>query len=452
MSAPSLVLSPAAEREATRTVAEFQSATAEILTEAPPTAARMTLVALLALVATALVLAVFLPIDKVVTSRGKVTSIAPKIVVQPLETSIVRAIAVRQGQVVKKGEVLATLDPTFSGADVAQLGRRIASLEAEIGRLRAELAGTPYEPPADTLDGGLQKRIQTMRAAQYAATLTSFDEKIAAVQAMRDRASRELAHFRERLQLTTEVETMRDTLQQKQVGSRLSAIVATDARVEIERNVTVQEGVIRTAAHSLQDLEAQRRSFVEKWASDTATEIVEKTRSLDDAREAFAKAAKRRDLVDLRAVEDALVLQVGDVSVGAVVETAQKIFTLVPIAGGVQVDLEIAAADQGFVKPGQAVELKLDAWRYTRHGTAHGVVRTVSADSFVREGAFGQPGATVFVAQVDITSTALREVPADFRLVPGMPLSAEVMVGSRTLAGYFLEKAVPMTTEGFREP
>lgn len=445
-------LSLAADRTAVNAIAEFQSATAELLEERPPLMARTTLHVLTAFVVAIVVMATVLPIDRVVTSRGRVTSVAPTIVVQPLETSIIKSLAVREGQIVKAGDVLATLDPTFSTADVSVLERRIASLTAEIDRLNAELGGTPFVPTASSPDAALQTDLFTTRAAQYRAVLASFDQKLAAARTDRDRAEREITLLQERLRLMSEVETMRATLQSKQVGTRMSTIEASNARVEIERAIASQEGALESARHGIEDLEAQRDGFVQKWRSDAASDLVDRQRQLDQANEDYAKAVKRRDLVDLRAVEDAVVLQMGDVSVGSVVQSGERILTLIPVAGGLQVEIDVSARDQGYLKVGQPVELKLDAWRYTLHGTAKGVVRSISGDSFTQKTSSGATGPVFYRALIEITDANLRDVTPDFRLVPGMPLTADVAVGSRTVLQYFLELAMPLMSEGMREP
>lgn len=445
-------LSAAAEIAAARDVADFQSDSAEILGARISKLSQMTLHVLAAMVVVGILVSGLVPIDRVVTARGRVTSVEPKIVVQPLETSIMRQINVREGQIVKAGEVLATLDPTFSGADVRMISQRIATLEAETARLSAELHGKPFRMSTEEPVGVLQERLYAARAAQYRATLTGYDEKIGAAQAAIDRATKELGYYSERLSLIREVETMRTTLQERQTGSRLNTIVASDQRVEIERNVAVQQLTLASAQHQLDGVRADRDGFQRKWVADIAEQLVDRQRQLDAARDELAKAGRRREMIDLRAVQDAVVLQIGDISIGSVVEAAKKIFTLVPIGGGLQVEVEVSGSDQGFVDVGQPVVLKFDAWPYTRHGSGRGVVRSVSADSFRQQTAQGGAGPAIYLAHVDIVDAQLRGVPADFRLVPGMPVTADVAVGSRTPLGYVLDKVVPLLTEGFREP
>jgi HlyD family type I secretion membrane fusion protein len=445
-------LSAAADLAAARDVADFQSDSAEILGARISRLSQLTLHVLAAMVVAGILLAGLVPIDRVVSARGRVTSVEPKIVVQPLETSIIRQINVREGQIVKAGEVLATLDPTFSGADVRMLSQRIATLEAETARLSAELHGTPFRSPTGEAPGLLQERLYAARAAQYRATLTGYDERVGAAQAAIDRATKELGYYSERLSLIREVEVMRTTLQERQTGSRLNTIVASDQRVEIERNVAVQQLTLTSTQHQLDGVRAERDGFQRKWVADVAEQLVDRQRQLDAARDDLAKAGKRREMIDLRAVQDAVVLQIGDISLGSVIEGAKKIFTLVPIGGGLQVEVEVAGADQGFIEVGQPVVLKFDAWPYTRHGTGRGVVRSVSADSFRQTTPQGGSGPAIYVAHVDIVDAQLRGVPTDFRLVPGMPVTADVAIGSRTPLAYVLDKVVPLLTEGFREP
>jgi HlyD family type I secretion membrane fusion protein len=448
LSPPSL----AADRAAARAVADFQSDTAEILSADLSRTSRLTLHVLAAMMAVVLVLAGVLPVDRVVTAHGRVTSVEPHIVVQPLETSIVRQIAVREGQVVRAGDVLARLDPTFSGADVAMLGQRIATLEAETARLDAELHDRPYVAKSDGPVELLQASLWEARRAERRALDLGYEEKIAGARSTRERAEKELGYYTERLGLIREVESMRTTLQERQSGSRLNTIIASDQRVDIERNVEVQRLNAETAAHQLESLRAELDSSRRKWVADVAEQLVDRQRVLAAAREEMTKAGKRRELIDLRAVQDAVVLQITDISIGSVVESSKKLFVLVPLAGGLQVQVELAATDQGYVEVGQPVELKFDAWPYSRHGTGKGVVRTISADSFRQQNQQGAREPAVYLANVDILAADLRGVPADFRLVPGMPVTADVAVGSRTMLGYLLDKVIPLTSEGLREP
>lgn len=145
-------------------------------------------------------------------------------------------------------------------------------------------------------------------------------------------------------------------------------------------------------------------------------------------------------------------MQVADVSVGAVVQSGQRILTLVPRDAELQVEADIAGSDQGFIKPGDPVKIKFDAFRYLQYGTASGRVRTISGDSFTKRADDLPARQPFYRAYVDLTSTALRNVPADFRLVPGMPLTAEIIVGSRTILSYFVEGALKSLDEGMREP
>ena len=82
--------------------------------------------------------------DRVITSQGgKIVPTQQVNVFQALDTSLIRSIDVREGQRVQKGQLLATLDPTFTSADVQQLKEQSTSLEAQIARDRAELDQQP---------------------------------------------------------------------------------------------------------------------------------------------------------------------------------------------------------------------------------------------------------------------------------------------------------------------
>ncbi|MCX7178624.1 MAG: biotin/lipoyl-binding protein, partial [Proteobacteria bacterium] len=133
------VPNPKGEKDAT--VVEFLPDADEIERSPLPRMAQITLHVLLATLLTFLLWATFSEIDQVVVGHGRLVTPLPNIIVQPLETSIITSLDVRVGQVVKKGDRLATLDPTFTEADQSQLRTRLSSLDTQSQRLEAELSG-----------------------------------------------------------------------------------------------------------------------------------------------------------------------------------------------------------------------------------------------------------------------------------------------------------------------
>ncbi len=167
---------------------------------------------------------------------------------------------------------------------------------------------------------------------------------------------------------------------------------------------------------------------------------------------------KRNDLVSLSAPADAVVLNVGRVSSGSVAggggtqSLAQEpLFTLVPLDAPMEVDVHVAASDIGFIKKGDPVQLKLDAYRFVQHGTAKGVIKTISEGTFIADDN-NVPTAPYFKARVALTEVHLRNVPADFRLIPGMTLVGDIMVGRRTILSYLVEGVLRTGSEAMREP
>lgn len=431
---------------------EFISDSAEILNAAIPKAARMTVTVVAAFVGVAILLSILIPIERVVSSTGRIISEAPHVVIQPIETSIVREIHVREGQRVNKGEILATLDPTFSEADATSWRRQVGALKAEIERLYDEVDGRPYQPLGNDLFTELQQRYYSARRSQYDSAITNLNGKVAAIEALRTQLSSELHLFGQRLDILKQTEEMKASLVERQAISKMELLQVSDNRLELERQIAELQGQLSTSANDLESAKAARDNYVQQWRSDAMQQLVKQQGELNSAMEQLSKADKRHELIEMRAPQDAIVLQVGDISVGAVVQTAQKMFILVPADAKLEVEAEISTLEQGFVHPGQEVEVKLDAWPFAKYGGLKGTVRSLSADSVTIGKTNESSGKAVYLAKIDLDSPELDSRPAGFGLVPGMTLTSDIVVGKRTLAGYLFERASPALTEGMREP
>jgi len=207
-------------------------------------------------------------------------------------------------------------------------------------------------------------------------------------------------------------------------------------------------------------LKAQRESYIHKWHSDTASQLVLDRNDLDVTRDALEKAQKLQDLTSLDAPVDAVVLKVGKVSQGSVAPGGGQdsalpgqdpLFTLVPLDVPVDAEINILSQDVSFIRVGDPVTLKLDAYPFIRHGTVSGVVKTISEGSFTTD-QNNTPVPPYFKLRVTITGVHMRSVPRDFRLIPGMTVVGDVLVGRRTIMSYLIEGALRTGSEAMREP
>ncbi len=438
-----------------RVVTEFQSDAIEIEQQPPPRVARATLYCVVALIAVAVGWATFSQVDMIVTAQGKLITTRPNLVVQPLETSVIREIHVKPGDRVNAGEVLATLDPTFSQADLDTLRNKVAAFDASISRLRAELGGQEYVVSGSAnADEILQRKVFLQRKSSYDAQIQNYDAQIASAQANLKTAQDEEAVLVQRLETMQSIETMRSTLMDKEVGSRLNLLLSRDARLEVESNLARVRGNIADDSHRVDKARADRKVFAEDFRKTAYQDLVEALEKREAAAEDLKKVELRRQLIVLKAPADAVVLEIANRTIGSVVREAETLFVLVPRDVPLQAEVNVEGRDIGQVSVGQPVRIKFEAFPFQKYGTGTGAVRVISDDSFSpdpkAEGA-GHPKAPYYRVLVDLLDTHLRLPQDRVQLIPGMAVTAELKVGRRSVMSYFLYPLLRGLDESIRE-
>ena len=434
------------------TVVEFLP-DADAIERSPLPASMRITVHTLALAMVLLVLwASFSEVERVVVAQGRLVNPLPNIVVQPLETSIIQKIEVRVGQVVRQGQVLATLDPTFAQADEAQLRSRLHSLDTQTQGLSAELRGGASAPAGKDADGRLQAQLSRERQANYAAQLGKLEQNIARVAASVDTNRRDQAVMAQRVKSLNEIEAMQEMLMAQQFGARLQLLEARDRRLAAEREMQLAANREHELRSELAALEAEKIAFTKSWRQKTMEDLLSTARDRDGINEQLQKADKRKQLVALVSPVDAVVLDMAKLSQGSVVQAAEQMFTLVPLGAALEAEVKIDALDIGYVKTADAVHIKLDAFPFQKHGTLDGQVRTISEDAFRRESA-GVGGLDAFyVSRVALGEGKLKNLTDRSRLLPGMTLAAEIVVGKRSVMSYLLWPLTKALNESLREP
>jgi hemolysin D len=400
-------------------------------------------------------------VDQVVTARGIVVSQSPTILVQPLDTAIVRSIDVREGQEVRPGQLLARLDPTFASADFAAVDAQVANLDAEIARLRAEAEGRTFSYDGLEPNWLLQVSIYSHRKAEFDAKVDNYRHRTDEIAAVISRSESDAAAYRQRLGVAQNIEDMRSRLEKMEAGSKLNSLLAKDSRVEMERASANAEQTAQGSKRDQEALLAERDAYIGGWRADALQKLSETEAKASDAREQLKKAKLRRQLVELRSDVNAIVQSVAKVSIGSVMQSGQQFITLVPVDVPLETEANVSGNDIGFVHVHDPVSIKLDTFPFSQYGMAEGTVRIVSPDSFTGQSEARNPTSAVpmttstepfYRSRITIDRVALHNVPAGFRLIPGMPVTADIKVGKRTVLQYLLGLMLPVAKEAMREP
>lgn len=436
----------------------FQPDLDEIIEAAPPHAMRSVHYFIVSLFAALVLIASLVKVEIVVSGAGHLTTEVPPVVLQPMERAIIRDIKVKVGDAVKKGQVLADLDPTFSNADMETLTVQARSLSAQLRRIEAEMNGEPFivQNPNDA-DEALQSDIYHQRESQYAARLRAFDEDINRLKANIQASTEDRAYLAQQLGIANEVEAMRTKLWEGRLTSKLQYLDSQNTRLRFQRDHQSVLDRLTDLQHNLQGKEAERQAFVDDWRGQLLEELLTKRTELAKVNEARAKVARLHDLVRLTAPSDGVVLEVARRSVGSVLREAEPLVTMVPSEATLIAEVMIGSSDVGYARPGDKVVLKVDAFPYQRHGMMEGRLISISEESFnpgskgIETNMPSGPGAQ-HRARIALTKTQLDDMADDARLIPGMTLTAEIKVGKRSVISYFINPITRGFGESIREP
>ena len=460
---------------------EFLPAALEVMETPPSPGMRMLLWLTCGLFVLAILWAIFGRIDVVAVAAGKTVPAGNVKLIQPIEIGAVRAIHVRNGQFVRKGQLLLELDPTLASADEAQSAQTLVSaqvLQARNDALLAYLAGRPatFVAPPGTPDNVLRTEQTYVRSAiaQYEAERASLRQQRAERQAELAGSQAEIAKLRESLPYLDRQMTARAELAEKGYYSRLKLLEYEQLRAEHVRDIDIQTANAARAAAAIGTIDADLRSLRENFGRTAVTELAEANDKAGLASEELRKSARRRQFQELRAPVDGVVQQLAVNTVGGVVQPAQPLMVIVPCSPGnaanpsrcaadIAVEAFVQNKDIGFVRTGQRVAVKLEAFNFTDYGLIEGTVETISRDAIDQSqepsgsardanGRPIQPG-LVYAARILLACGPAEpdRSPLCDRVRPGMAAQAEIKTGRRRIIQYLLSPISQAANEAGRE-
>jgi membrane fusion protein, adhesin transport system len=382
----------------------------------PPDSKKLTAIPLLALFALVafVVWASIAEIDQISRAQGQVIPVGRIQVVQSADGGVIQEILVREGDVVKSGQLLVQLDAAKIAASVAEGEAKVASIKGTLARIEAELFD---------------------RALVFPKEVDDYPEVI---------ANQSLLYSKRKAALEAEIDTLRSVQQimrqELQMNEPLLAFgdVSRTEILRLERQLTEVSGQIANRrAKYVQDLQAEYTKF--------SDDLVTSEQSLAQRRDALS-------YTQLIAPTNGIVKNIRLTTVGAVLRSSDEVLQIVPTGEELIVEGRVDTSDIAFIRVGQEGNVKFDAYDSAIYGSANARVSFISADSIVEEAEDGRRS-SFYRVRVSVDTASMRTPSGrdPIEIQPGMTVTVEIKTGKNTVLRYLTKPILKTFSESLTE-
>lgn len=448
---------------------EFLPAALEIMEKPPSPGLRWLLLSICGLFTIALIWSFAGRADVVATASGKVIPSDNVKIIQPIEIGYVRKIHVRNGQHVEAGQLLVELDPTLAGADAAQASQRLLTSQVIAARNLALLEYLKAGRSRFTAPAGTPPEIASTQNDFVQSSIAEYEgERASLIQQRAERAAElvgseaEISKLRQTLPLIEMQLAARKELADKGYFSKIRLLEFEQQKVEHVQNIAVQLSNASKARAAMSNIDAQLLRLKGSFRKNAVEALSEAQETTGLSREDVTKSARREDFQQLRAPVSGTVQQLAISTIGGVVQPAQALMIIVPDDAEVVVEASIMNKDIGFIREGQAVRVKLEAFNFTDYGIIPGVVESISRDAIdVSQQNRDRPRddverprpeqGPVYAARIRLLKRSIR-VRGDDRIIgPGLAAQVEIKTGERRIIQYLISPLAQTIDEAGRE-
>ncbi|MEO6092669.1 MAG: HlyD family efflux transporter periplasmic adaptor subunit [Novosphingobium sp.] len=363
--------------------------------------------AIIAFFALALAWSFWAELDQVSRAPGQIIPSGRIQVIQSSDGGQITSIAAREGDRVRKGELLVALDDVKLRAAVSEAQGKVASLLSSMTRINAELFDRPLAFPAEVRAFPDFIANQSML---YQKRRRALHDEIASLQGMHGLMQQEL-----------------------------------DMNMPLLRQGDVSKADVLRLRRGVSDIESQIVNARNKYVQDLQAEYARTEEELVSAREVLAQRSDALKATTITAPVDGIVKNVRLTTVGGVLRPGDEVLTIVPTGEELILECKMPPRDIAYIRIGQAASVKFDAYDSSIYGSASGRVTYISPDTLTEQGPNGSELVFYRVRLKVDTRRMKPHTPGEkIEILPGMTAIAEIQTGRNTV-WHYLTKPINKT-------
>ena len=419
--------------------------------ELPPLYTRLLAGTLTALVLGTITWSHFSMVDEVAVTQGE---LIPSVQVRPvraLEGGVIREIRVKEGDQVKKGDVLIVEDPKLSDSEVDRLQQNANLVRQDIARLEAERKGSTNAGNAiqDQLLAARLREFDTKQAGATADAQRQFSA-IAEAKAQLAKLQENLGNAKTTLVNASDRESSMRSLSGQAVP-RLEYLQAKDQLTEAEDKVaSFQQEIIgqQQAIQQAQQAYESARQSADRLGAERQSEILsqltQRRETLTDAEGQLAQAKVKAEGQKITAPLSGKIYNL-EASLGArTVQPGDEVLSILPTDHQLILEVKVLNRDVGFIKVGQAAKVKVATFPFQEFGVIKGKVLSISPNATADKDL-----GPVFKAKIKLDRSAVQVNGQAVELTPGMTANAEIVTRKRSVLTFLMEPITKRFDEAF---
>lgn len=383
-------------------------------------------------------------IDVVVSARGKVVPEGEIKTLQPIESGSISAIRVREGQAVKKGEVLIEIDPSVTETDLESKQKNLSLLELELARLNALINNQPFIPIPSCTDSAAisaQQLAYISTKSAYEQQRMVIDQQILQGSAQSDSIRADVSRLRQLLANATERENrLKEVLD---IIAKRDYVEAQNQRIEYQEQLRMKEHALSQSNSHIAELQNQLRLTTQQYRQKLLEELTQKNKETTALRTEVETTLFRHTKQQIVSPVDGYIGKLLITTVGGVVTPAEKLITIVPKDAPLLIKATVLNQDIGFVAKAMEAEVKIDTYDFQKYGLIHGNVKHI-ADDAIEDEKLGP----VYEISITPTNTTLKGEGKTLPIHAGMSVTAELKVGKRRVIEFFIYPMIKYLDEG----
>jgi HlyD family secretion protein len=371
---------------------------------------------------------------------------------------VVGEVRVRDGDVVKAGDIVVRLDETVVKANLAIVVKTLNGLWARAARLEAEQRGLDkIKFPTQLTDQAGDPEVRDVMASETKLFEVRVNGRAGQKSQLRERVAQlneeivgltaqEQAKEKEISLVEKELVGVRQLYDQRLIQiSRLTQLERDMARLTGERGQYIASRA--QAKGRITETELQIIQVDKDVVSEVSKDLRETNDKIGEFIERKVTAEDQLRRIDIRAPQDGVVLQSTVHTVGGVITAGDAIMMIVPKADDLSVEAKVNPQDIDKLQIGQKTLLRLSAFNQRTTPELNGVVTRVSADVTADQ----RSGQTYYTIRVSMPPDEVARLGSNVKIIPGMPVEAFVQTGDRTMMSYLMKPFSDQLMRSFRE-